>query len=131
MDTPVPPSGGFHRGRARKETGGSSVARLAPNWGRLGTGRFLPVRIRCTSLGIFCTVRFLSAGICDRTLRPFPVGGPFPCPAALFAFQSCPAFDCSLAGEMPPLREGDRYFWGCANRRSKLLPAVFPSSRSR
>jgi len=22
---------------------------------------------------------------------------------------------------MPPLREGDRYFWGCACERSKLL----------
>jgi len=32
---------------------------LAPQRGRLGPGRFLPDRIRCTSLGIFCTVSLL------------------------------------------------------------------------
>jgi hypothetical protein len=52
------------------------------------------------------------------------VGGPFP--ARLTALlESCPAFDC-FAGEMPSSREGDRYIFGCAFRRSNLHPAVFP-----
>ena len=59
--------------------GGLSLAMLAPDGGRLGLGRFLPNRIRCTSLGIFCTVSLCVCRVCDRTLRPFPVGGPFPC----------------------------------------------------
>jgi hypothetical protein len=29
-------------------------------------------------LGIFCTYRFQLRRGCDRTLRPFSVGGPFP-----------------------------------------------------
>src|SRR5579863_8651381 len=78
MDTPVPPSGGFHRGRARKPTGGSSVAMLAPNWGRLGTWRFLPVRIRCISLGIFCTVRFCLPEFVTALSDRFRSGGRFP-----------------------------------------------------
>ena len=51
---------------------------LAPNWGRLGLGRFLPVRIRSTSLGIFCTDRFLSAGVVTALSDRFRSGGRFP-----------------------------------------------------
>src|ERR1700691_76904 len=69
---------GFHRGEARKETGGSSFAMLAPHGGRLGPGRFLPVRVRCTSLGIFCTVRFSSAGFVTALSDRFRSGGRFP-----------------------------------------------------
>src|SRR5271169_5924512 len=98
---------------------------LAPYGGRLGPGRFLPNRIRCTSLGIFCTVSLYVCQVCDRTLRPFPVGGPFPCQQT-YSFNPARPSTAQLAGEMPPLREGDRYFWGCASKRSGLLPAVFP-----
>jgi hypothetical protein len=52
---------------------------LAPHGGRLGLGRFLPNRIRCTSLGIFMHCSLCVCRVCDRTLRPFSVGGPFPC----------------------------------------------------
>src|SRR5580700_10388814 len=90
--------------------GGSSVAMLAPYGGRLGLGRLLPNRIRCTSLGIFCTVSLCVCRVCDRTLRPFPVGGPFPCQQT-FSFNPARPSTASLAGKMPPLREGDRYFW--------------------
>jgi hypothetical protein len=97
--------------------GGSSVAMLAPYGGRLGLGRLLPNRIRCTSLGIFCTVSLCVCRVCDRTLRPFPVGGPFPCQQT-YSFNPARPSTASLAGKMPPLREGDRYFWGCAYWRS-------------
>ncbi len=70
--------GGLHRGGARKETGGSSVAILAPHGGRLGRGRFLPGRVRCTSLGIFCTFRFLSARFVTALSDRFRSGGRFP-----------------------------------------------------
>src|SRR5579863_3435234 len=53
-------------------------------------------RVRCTSLGIFCTYLALtSAGVCDRTLRPEMGRGAVPCPAA--QLQSCPAFYCSTS----------------------------------
>jgi hypothetical protein len=58
--------------------GGSSVAMLAPHGGRLGLGRLLPDRIRCTSLGIFCTVRFTSAGFVTALSDRFRSGGRFP-----------------------------------------------------
>jgi hypothetical protein len=104
--------------------GGSSVAMLAPYGGRLGLGRLLPNRIRCTSLGIFCTVSLCVCRVCDRTLRPFPVGGPFPCQQT-YSFNPARPSTASLAGKMPPLREGDRYFWGCALLAQLLLPAIF------
>ena len=58
--------------------GGSSVATRAPHGGRLGLGRFLPNRIRCTSLGIFCTFRFASAGFVTALSDRFRSGGRFP-----------------------------------------------------
>ena len=86
---------------------------LAPHRGRLGPERFLPDRIRCTSLGIFCTGSLFDCRICDRTLRPVKVGGPFPCQQR-YSFNPARPSTAQLAGEMPPSREGDRYFWGCA-----------------
>ena len=44
------------------------VEKPVPDIGRLGPGRFLPDRIRCTSLGIFRTDRIALAGVCDRSL---------------------------------------------------------------
>jgi hypothetical protein len=38
------------------------------------------------------------------------VGGPFPCQQLCASIL--PGLLLRLAGEMPPLREGDRYFWG-------------------
>jgi len=96
---------------------------LAPYGGRLGPGRFLPNRIRCTSLGIFCTVSLYVCQVCDRTLRPFPVGGPFPCQQT-YSFNPARPSTARLAGEMPPLREGDRYFWA-APTGTAMFPAVF------
>ena len=104
--------------------GGSSVAMLAPYRGRLGLKSFLRGPLRCTSLGIFCTCSLYVCRVCDRTLRPFPVGGPFPC-QQLYCFNPARPSTARLAGEMPSLREGDRCFWGCASKRSKQLPAVF------
>ena len=51
---------------------------LPPHGGRLGPERFLPGRIRCTSLGIFCTVRFSSAGFVTALSDRFRSGGRFP-----------------------------------------------------
>jgi len=100
---------------------------LAPQGGRVEPGRFLPDRIRCTSLGIFCTGSLFDCRICDRTLRPVKVGGPFPCQQR-YSFNPARPSTAQLAGEMPPSREGDRYFWGCASAQ-QLLPAVFPPLR--
>lgn len=61
-----------HRHKGSKDQGGLSVAMFVekpvPDMGRLGPGRFLPDRIRCTSLGIFRTDRIALAGVCDRSL---------------------------------------------------------------
>jgi len=43
-----------------------------------GPGGLLPDRIRCTSLGIFCTVRFSSAGFVTALSDRFRSGGRFP-----------------------------------------------------
>ena len=53
---------------------------LAPHGGRVGLGRFLRDRIRCTSLGVFilCTVRFSSAGFVTALSDRFRSGGRFP-----------------------------------------------------
>jgi hypothetical protein len=68
-----------YRRRPRKEMGGWSVARLAPVRGRLGPGRFLPGRIRCTSLGIFCTVSLCVCRVVTALSDRLKVGGPLPC----------------------------------------------------
>ena len=59
--------------------GGWSVARLAPDRGRLGLGRLLSNRIRCTSLGIFCTVSLCICRVVTALSDRFKVGGPLPC----------------------------------------------------
>ena len=57
-------------------------------------------RIRCTSLGIFCTESLIFRRGCDRTLRPIWVGGPFP--ARLIAsFNPARPLTAHLAGECP------------------------------
>jgi hypothetical protein len=50
---------------------------------------------------------------------PYWVGGPFPARLTSFSFNPARPSAARLTGEMPPLREGDRYFWGCACERSK------------
>jgi len=61
--------------------------------------------------------------LCDRTLRPFPVGGPFPCQ------QHCASIlpglpTVRLAGEIAPFTRGRSIFLGCARGRRNhfLLP---------
>jgi len=66
---------------------------LALEEGRLGPGRFLPDRVRCTSLGIFCTFRFRLPGLWPHSLTVSGRGA-VSLPAALL-LQSCPAFYCS------------------------------------
>ena len=51
---------------------------MAPGRGRLGLWSSLHDRIRCSSLGIFCTDRFLSAGVVTALSDRFRSGGPFP-----------------------------------------------------
>ena len=51
--------------------------------------------------------------------------GAVPCPADFLTSILPGLLLFRLAGEMPPLREGDRYFWGCAFRRSGLLSCRF------
>jgi hypothetical protein len=102
---------------------------LAPDGGRLGLGRFLPNRIRCTSLGIFCTVRFSSAGFVTALSDRFGSGGRFPASSVIASIL--PGLRTArLAGEMPPLREGDRYFLGLRLPAQQLLPAVFQLQES-
>jgi hypothetical protein len=50
--------------------------------------------------------------VCDRTLRPFPVGGPFPCQRRSIFNPARPPLTGPV--KMPSLRESDRYFWGRA-----------------
>jgi hypothetical protein len=88
---------------------------LAPYRGRMVCERLLPDPLRCTSLGVFCTFRFHLPG-CDRTLRPFPVGGPFPCQQP-YSFN--PARSLKLDSPVKyPLYARAIDILGCANRRS-------------
>jgi len=61
----------------------------------------------------FALIALTSAGVVTA-LSDRLVLGPFPA-RLLSKLQSCPAFHCTFlecnpAGEIPPLREGDRYF---------------------
>src|SRR5205807_8533415 len=67
---------------------------VGPTQGTAGAQEFPPGPNPLHKLGNLLHLSLCVAGDCDRTLRPFSVGGPFPCPAA-FLLQSCPAFDCS------------------------------------
>ena len=67
--------------------------------------------------------------VCDRTLRPFPVGGPFPCQQR-YSFNPARPSTARLAGEMPPLREGDRYFLAAPAGTATTLPCHLPGSKN-
>ena len=98
---------------------------LAPDRGRLGPGSFLPDRIRCASLGIFCTYRFTSAGIVTALSDRFRSGGRFPA-QQLSSFNPARPSTARLTGEMPPLREGDRYFGAAPPSAANCFPPSSP-----
>jgi hypothetical protein len=105
----------------------------SPHKGRLGREIRCLCHIRCMSLGIFSTYRFQLRRGCDRS-QTFRSGGrslPGCLPVSIFLLQSCPASDCTTsvkaAGNLPSLREGDRYVFGpCLIARRTTFPAVFP-----
>jgi len=99
---------------------------LAPYWGRMGWGRFLPDLLRCTSLGIFCTFRFSSAGFVTALSDRFRSGGRFPASSVIASIL--PGL---LQLDWPvkyPLYARAIDILGCANRRSNCSYYV-PSSR--
>ena len=58
----------------------------------------------------------------------FRSGGRFPA-QQLYCFNPARPSTARLADEMPPLREGDRYFWGCAYRAAIAL-CLLPRARN-
>jgi hypothetical protein len=75
-------------------------------------------------LGIFCTYRFNFCRVCDRTLRPISVGGPFPAqlPSSFNPYPTLPL----PAGEIPSSREGDRYFGLRFRHRPSTANCILP-----
>src|SRR5271168_699613 len=98
----------------------------SPILGTDGVGEISPGPTPLHKLGYLLHCSLFVGRVCDRTLRPFPVGGPFPCQQT-YSFNPARPSTARLAGEMPPLREGDRYFLGCASWRSDCS---LPSSKS-
>jgi len=96
--------------------------RIGDGWGPGGCSLTESAAQAWVSSALFAFV----CRVCDRTLRPFPVGGPFPC-QQLYCFNPARPSTARLAGEMPPLREGDRYFFGAAP--SQRSDCSLPSSR--
>jgi hypothetical protein len=100
--------------RMSKEGNGRIERRdTGPAWGTAGAGKVSSGPSPLHKLGYLLHFSLFSCRVCDRTLRPFPVGGPFPCQQP-YSFNPARPSTAQLAGEMPSLREGDRYFWGCA-----------------
>src|SRR5258708_4355870 len=98
-----------------------------PAKGTAGAGGGSPGPNPLHKLGDLLHFSLFSCRVCDRTLRPFPVGGPFPCQQR-YSFNPARPSNAQLADEMPPLREGDRYFLGCAASAATAL-CCLPSSR--
>ncbi len=98
------------------------LPRIGDGWGRRV---FLSAESAAQAWESFALIALTSAGVCDRTLRPNCGRGAVPCPADCSASILPGLLTARLAGEMPSLREGDRYFWGCACERSKLLSCRF------
>jgi hypothetical protein len=95
---------------------------------RIGDGRGLGVSSLTWSAAqawesFALLIALTSAGFVTALSDRTSVGGPFP---AGFSASILPGLPAHLAGEMPSLREGDRYFWGCAFTAQQLHPAVFP-----
>src|ERR1700691_3500585 len=128
MDTPVPPNRRVSPGRSKEGNGRIELRDAGPAWGTAGAGEVSPCPSPLHKLGYLLHCSLFICRVCDRTLRPFPVGGPFPCQRR-YSFNPARPSTARLAGKMPPLREGDRYFLGCAYWRSDCFPAVFPCSR--
>jgi len=81
----------------------------SPILGTDGVGEVSPGPSPLHKLGYLLHVSLFVCRVCDRTLRPFPVGGPFPCQQR-YSFNPARSSTARLAGEIPSLREGDRYF---------------------
>ena len=108
-----------------REDEAKSVAMPPRTGDRLGWRVFLCTESAAQAWESFALIALTSAGVCDRTLRPNWVGGPFP--ARLLSFNPARPSTTRLAGEMPPLREGDRYFLGLRLRAQRTAnPAVLP-----
>src|ERR1700722_13229598 len=100
-----------------------------PARGTAGAGKVSSGPSPLHKLGYLLHFSLFSCGVCDRTLRPFSVGGPFPCQQP-YSFNPARPSTAQLAGEMPSLREGDRYFWGCASGAATALTS-FPVPKKR
>src|SRR5712675_2007042 len=93
-----------------------------------GAGEVSPGPSPLHKLGYLLHFSLFVCRVCDRTLRPFPVGGPFPC-LQTYSFNPARLSTARLAGKMPSLREGDRYFLGLRLPAQQLLTAIFLQSR--
>ena len=95
-----------------------------PGGGTDGAGEVSPGPNPLHKLGYLLHYSLSSAGFVTALSDCFQSGGRFPA-SGVIAFNPTRPSHAQLAGEMPPLREGDRYFWAAPHRRSNLL---LPSS---
>ncbi len=106
--------------------GGLSVAMLPRTGDRPGQRVLVLAESAAQAWDSFALIALTSAGVCDRTLRPNLGRGAVPCPAD-FSTSILPGFlllDWPV--KCPLYARAIDIFWGCASKRSKLLPAVFP-----
>ncbi len=83
-----------------------------------GLGDFSPPESAAQAWESFALFRFYLPGFVTALSDRFRSGGRFP---AQHCCNPARPSTARLAGEMPPLREGDRYFWGCAEAQQLFL----------
>ena len=81
-----------------------------PGGGTDGAGEVSPGPNPLHKLGYLLHYSLSSAGFVTALSDCFQSGGRFPA-SGVIAFNPTRPSHAQLAGEMPPLREGDRYFW--------------------
>ena len=109
-----------------REDEAKSVAMPPRTGDRLGWRVFLCTESAAQAWESFALIALTSAGVCDRTLRPCFGRGAVPCPAD-FSVSILPGLRLLDQPVKCPLNaRAIDMFWGCASKRSKLLPAVLP-----
>jgi len=78
-----------------------------------GLGGFSPAESAAQAWESFALFAFYPPGFVTALSDRFRSGGRFPAQRSN-CFNPARPSTTRLAGEMPPLREGDRYFWGYA-----------------
>src|ERR1700691_5654848 len=98
---------------------------MGDGWGRRGFSLTESAAQAWVSFALFAFV----CRVCDRTLRPFPVGGPFPCQQR-YSFNTARPSAARLAGEIAPFTRGRSIFLGLRQPAQQISPCRLPRSRT-